>query len=308
MQNCKNVFIERQNLQDRSFTPYTEKQHSIITDSEGSFSFFETSFNHLQFIECSYQFHDEEQICIDIENEVLEMHFRLQGSSSIQRENTSVELHQANNMLTFQKDSQQKVHMRPVQDGYFYEIRIGISHFEKLMSDFYQPSPEYFSGTPLQITPEMRLLLSQMTRTAYTGHMKSLFLEAKMTELFLLQLQQNRTLASGRSMTIRNSEKDKFQYAKQLIEHHTDQFLTVSELAQQSGLTPRKLMQGFKELFGCTVYQHIKHVKMQTARTLLMDTDKHINEIARDVGYQNAQHFITAFKRNFGISPGKMKH
>lgn len=306
MQNYKNVCIERKNMQGSSFNPYTEKQHSLITDSSSS-SFRETSFHHLQFVECCYRFDGDESICIDIEDEVLEMHFRLQGASSIMRNDRPAELQQANHMLTFQQDGQQQVQMYPVQNGYFYEIRVGVSHFEKLLSDFYRPSTEYDSGIPLPLTPEMHLLISQMTATAYTGNMRSLFLEAKMTELFLLQLQQNRTLASGRDITIRNSEKDKIYHVRELIERHNDQFLTISELAQRSDLTPRKLMQGFKALFGCTVYQYIIELKMQTARRLLLHTDKHINEIAQDVGYQNPQHFIAAFKRKFGISPGKLK-
>ncbi|WP_295230453.1 helix-turn-helix transcriptional regulator [uncultured Chryseobacterium sp.] len=67
-------------------------------------------------------------------------------------------------------------------------------------------------------------------------------------------------------------------------------------------------MQGFKALFGCTVYQYIIELKMQTGRRLLFHTDNHINEIAHEVGYQNPQHFIAAFKRKFGISRGKLKN
>lgn len=307
MQKRKNVCIERQNLQDSFFVPYIEKQHLLTRDSS-SFSFCETSFNHLQFIECGYQLYSDENICIEVEDEVLEMHFRLQGSSSMMRNGRPVKLQQANHMLTFQQENRQQVQMHPVQNGDFYEIRIGVSHFEKLLSDFYQPSMRYCSGAPLPLTPEMHLLISQMKGTAYTGNMKSLFLEAKMTELFLLQLQQNHTLASGRDFNIRNSEKEKMHQVKELIEQYTDQFLTVSELALNSDLTPRKLMQGFKALFGCTVYQYIIELKMQTARRLLLNTDKHVNEIAQDVGYQNPQHFIAAFKRKFGISPGKLKN
>lgn len=153
----------------------------------------------------------------------------------------------------------------------------------------------------------MRLLVSEMTCTTCSAAMKSLYLESKMTELFLLQLQQNQVLTTGKSLTIRNAEKDKIQYAKQMIEIDADRFLTVSELAQLCEMTPRKLMSGFKALFNITVFQYVIEVKMLTARSLLMDTDKHINEIAWEVGYPNPQHFISAFKRRFGLSPGKMK-
>ncbi|WP_295230452.1 hypothetical protein [uncultured Chryseobacterium sp.] len=121
---------------------------------------------------------------------------------------------------------------------------VSVLHFEKLLSDFYRPAPEYDSGNPLPLTPEMHLLISQMTGTAYTGNMRSLFLEAKMTELFLLHLQQSRTLTSRKYFTIRNSEKDKIYHVRELIQHHNDQFLTISELAQRSGLPPQKTHAG----------------------------------------------------------------
>lgn len=46
---------------------------------------------------------------------------------------------------------------------------------------------------------------------------------------------------------------------------------------------------------------------MQTAKDLLLEGSKNVNEIAYHIGYQNPQHFISAFKKKFGVSPGKMK-
>lgn len=307
IQEGENIVIQRRNLQHGYFTTYTERHKQIHSRTVGSFAFQEISFDNLQFINCDYQLANKEHICIDIENEVLEMHFRLQGSGTVIRENNSLDLKAGNHMLSFQDNHQQEVWMNPAQNGSFYEIRIGLSHLDKLMGNYSQSSATVFAGIPLTVTPEMYSVISQLRATTYSGNMKALFLEAKMTELFLLQLQQinNRPLLN--TLSIKPYDKDKIYDAKYLIEQHLDEFITISQLSQQVGINQRKLMQGFKALFGCTVYQYIIELKMQTAKDLLLNKNRNVNEVADHIGYQNPQHFISAFKKKFGTSPGKLK-
>lgn len=307
VQNQNTITIQRQNLQNEFFSSYAEKGHRVMTRSGSYFNFCETSFDGVQFIQCDYQLFEKEKLCIDIENEVLEMHFCLSGKSNVYRENKEIDLKTGHNMLTFQNNQQQEICMHPNKNGRFYEIRMGISHFEKLISDFYPSSPKIFSGSPLRITPEMYAVVAQLTNTTYSGKMKALFLEAKMIELFLLQLQQNRNPGSTKPFSFKPPDMDRIYDASQLIERHIDEFITIAQLAQLVGINQRKLMQGFKKLFGCTVYQYINDLKMQTAKSLLLDSNKNVNEVAYHIGYQNSQHFISAFKKKFGFSPGKIK-
>ncbi|MNK32332.1 Regulatory protein PchR [compost metagenome] len=279
-----------------------------MSDAGGILHFQETSFDGLQFIQCDYHLQEMEHVSIDVEDEVLEMHFRLRGASSIYRNDAPTDLKQENNMLTFLNNQKQEVCMLPVENGKFYEIRVGVSHFEKLMLDFYASTPGAFNGKPCCISPKMNAIIAQINAVCYTGKMKALFLEAKMTELFLLQLEQHQKLSSGKHLAIKQTDKGKIQDAKQLIVEHLDEFITISRLAEMVGINQRKLMQGFKEIFGYTIYQYISELKMETARDLLINSDKNVNEIAYHIGYQNTQHFISAFKKRFEISPGKLKN
>lgn len=303
----QNIIIQRENLQSSFFSDYSEKKHHVGIRSEELFVFNEVNFDHLQFIHCNYKLKDQEHLCIDVENEVLEMHFCLSGLSNVVRKDKSLELSTGNNMLTFQNNQQQEVKMFPNEKGRFYEIRIGATHFDKLMSDFYTSESESFAGFPQMITPEMYAVVAQLTNTTYSGKMKALFLEAKMMELFLLQLQQTKKCSSAKLVSLKHSDKDKIYDARQLIEQHIDEFITIDKLSRMTGINQRKLMQGFKELFGCTVYQYISNLKMQTAKRFLIEGNKNVNEVAYEIGYQNPQHFISAFKKKFGISPGTLK-
>jgi len=308
MQNQEKTIIHRYNLQSENFAHYLEKENQVETKSGGVFLFHETIFDSLQFIQCDYSLNHNEHIHIDIEKEVLEMHFRVSGASCIQRSGKPIDLTHGNNMLTYQKDNKQEIVMSPVKDGSFFEIRIGISHFEKLMNEFTMHTPNMYQGDAMAITPAMYSILAQIVNNPYSSKMRALFLEAKMMELFLLQIQQNIDHKQHTSFSYGQRDRDRIYETKQIIDQHINEFLTISKLSQLSGMNRRKLMQGFKELFGTTIHVYITEMKMLEARRLLLDEDKYVNEVADDIGYKNPQHFISAFKKKFGISPGKLKN
>lgn len=307
MQNQELTIIQRNSLKSEKFSAYSEKKYNIKTKSGGAFFFHETTFDSLQFIQCNYTLIKEEQLQINIEKEALEMHFRLDGSSGAYRSGQPLNLIKGSNTITYLEDYRQDIVMSPTETGSFLEIRIGQSHFEKLLSDFVSDTSNLFSGTVMTTTPAMRNTIAQIQINPYNQKMRGLYMEAKMTELFLLQLQKSNNHPHQKSLSFGKMDRDKLFHAKQLIEQHMDQFLTITQLAQLIGMNKRKLMLSFKELFGMTVYSYIKDLKMEEAKRLLLEEDKYVNEVADHIGYQNPQHFITAFKKKFGISPGTLK-
>jgi AraC-like DNA-binding protein len=46
---------------------------------------------------------------------------------------------------------------------------------------------------------------------------------------------------------------------------------------------------------------------MEHGRSLLLDKGMNVSEVAPIVGYRNANHFSTAFKRKFGVNPSRLK-
>jgi AraC-like DNA-binding protein len=96
---------------------------------------------------------------------------------------------------------------------------------------------------------------------------------------------------------------DKLVYAKEIIEQ---QFLhppSLRKLALMAGTNECKLKNGFKTLFGTTVFGYLFDYRMNLARQYLLGTDKTIQEVADAVGYEHQSHFSTAFKRKFRMSP-----
>jgi AraC-like DNA-binding protein len=82
---------------------------------------------------------------------------------------------------------------------------------------------------------------------------------------------------------------------------------TIIQLARKVGVNKQKLTRGFKYIFGLTVYDYLLSVRMARARTLLLETELSITQIALEVGYEYAGNFTTAFKRYFGVPPNVMR-
>jgi AraC-like DNA-binding protein len=50
-------------------------------------------------------------------------------------------------------------------------------------------------------------------------------------------------------------------------------------------------------------YQFVKRMRLDRARTLLVEDDLSVSEVTREVGYASPSHFIAEFKRHFGVTP-----
>ena len=80
-----------------------------------------------------------------------------------------------------------------------------------------------------------------------------------------------------------------------LLEWQSHQRL--QELADEIGLSLKKLKEGFKQIYGDSVFSFLLDYKMEFARKLLESGAHNVNEVGLKVGYSTSSHFIAAFKK-----------
>lgn len=68
-------------------------------------------------------------------------------------------------------------------------------------------------------------------------------------------------------------------------------------LAYNIGMNPNYLSQYFKKKTGVTFTSYVNHAKINTAKDQLANTDKKIQDISKDVGFNNQSAFIRMFKK-----------
>ena len=97
----------------------------------------------------------------------------------------------------------------------------------------------------------------------------------------------------------------KIKRAKEIIISRMTEPPTLQELADEIGLSLNKLKEGFKQIYGDSVYSFLFDYKMEVARQHLASGSYNVNEVGLKVGYSTSSHFIAAFKKKFGTTPKK---
>jgi AraC-like DNA-binding protein len=155
------------------------------------------------------------------------------------------------------------------------------------------------------ITVEMRTVAQQMLQCPFHGVTRRFFLQAKVFELFALQLHgimadQNSSPFSG---TLKPKTIEKIYEARARLVAQLESPPSVLELAQQVGLCDRTLRRGFRELFGTSVIGYLTQQRLHQAKDLLSQGNYTVAEVANNVGYSHLGHFSAAFRKQFGVSP-----
>jgi AraC-like DNA-binding protein len=102
---------------------------------------------------------------------------------------------------------------------------------------------------------------------------------------------------------LRQEQIEAIQEAQTILVNHLDCPPSLKTLAQQVNLNERQLKEGFRQLFGTSVFQYLYEQRMARSRQLLIETDMNVTEVAHHVGYRSIPSFSKAFRRKFGISP-----
>ena len=81
------------------------------------------------------------------------------------------------------------------------------------------------------------------------------------------------------------------------------QNVTLESLAEQFHLSEPYVSKYIKDKSGKTFGEHVAHIRMKRAKTLLKNGNMTVENIAYALGYQNVEHFNRTFKKSFDMTP-----
>ncbi len=163
------------------------------------------------------------------------------------------------------------------------------------------------SKSPLNITtagPVTTSIIHQIFNRGGASPADSLFLKGKILELlsheveFLCGPQRKQTILQPDDVVM-------LQAAKTIIMERMSTPPSIAELARKVGLNEKKIKQGFKELYGTTVYGFLRKYRMEQAKLLFDRDQKSVTDVACAVGYSNVSHFGAIFRHHHGVRPGE---
>jgi AraC-like DNA-binding protein/ligand-binding sensor protein len=119
--------------------------------------------------------------------------------------------------------------------------------------------------------------------------------------------QQLSALANQLVIESQNVEPLLVQKAREYIDKHKTEQLSLADAAKAAGASVFHFCKVFHKATDLTFTDYVARVRLEDARTQLLNPRRRISEIAYDVGFQSLTQFNRTFKRVFGQSPSEFR-
>ena len=274
--------------------------------------FIETGFTVLTFLneeDSTFEFVRE------VDSSFIQFHFCLKGSAVFQFNNGAYKLPmpEEQSLLLYNPQRDLPMNLQLAGNTWVVSILVSIEKFHSLfsreasyitfLSEENKDRKYYKDGN---ISPSMAIALNQVVNYNLHPSIKELYVKGKAYEL--LSLYFNRPPDADVAQCPFLADEDnvtKIKKAKEIIISKMTEPPTLQALSEEIGLSLNKLKEGFKQIYGDSVYSFLFDYKMEVARQLLESGSHNVNEVGLKVGYSTASHFISAFKKKFGTTPKK---
>ncbi len=120
-------------------------------------------------------------------------------------------------------------------------------------------------------------------------------------------LEDGGAFTDGPDFTLRTTERGRLGRTLDFIEAHLGTELCVADLAAEAAMSPSAFSRMFKAATGMPVWSYVMMRRLQRAAGLLRTTDLPISRIAQQIGFSSQAHLSTAFKVEFGATPGDFR-
>ena len=251
----------------------------------------------------------------EINSSFIQFHFCMKGQGDFlfNTGNYVFNVKEEHSILLYNPQRDLPIDLKLQPNTWIIGVVISIKKFHSLFSQdadhIHFLSPEnstkkyYDNGN---INPSMAVVLSQILSSNIHESMKALYLKGKVYELLSLYFNKNEdTDIEQCPFLIDEDNVRKIRLAKEIILKNMSEPPTLQELSEEIGLSLNKLKEGFKQLYGDTVFGYLLNHKMEEARRMLASTNYNVNEVGLRIGYSTSSHFITAFKKKYGTTPKK---
>jgi AraC-like DNA-binding protein len=251
----------------------------------------------------------------EIDSNFIQFHFCTRSYSTFvfNNGNYSLNINEETSLLLYNPQRDLPIHLEAQPKATLVSLLIPIKKFHSLFSkdanyitfltDENKDKKYYKDG---KISPSMAVVLNQLISFNLNTSIKPLYFKAKAYELLSLFFNRSEDADIEQCpFLVDEVNVAKLKKAKDIIISNMVEPPSLKDLAADVGLSLKKLKEGFKQIYGDSVYSFLLDYKMEVARQYLESGKFNVNEVGLKVGYSTASHFIAAFKKKFGTTPKK---
>ena len=258
---------------------------------------------------------DTQQLIREIDSSFIQFHYCLKGSAkfNFNSGNYAFDISDEHVLLLYNPQTDLPLNLELSANSWVISLLISIEKFHSLFSleanyihflSDENRDKKYYDNKP--ISPTMAVVLNQMINYNLHSSIKNLYLKGKAYELLSLYFNRNEDADIEQCPFLIDEQNVlKIRKAKDIIIAHMTDPPSLQELANEVGLSLKKLKEGFKQIYGDSVYSFLFDYKMEYARKLLSTNEHNVNEVGHKIGYSTSSHFIAAFKKKYGTTPKK---
>jgi len=245
----------------------------------------------------------------------VQFHFCIKGASSFSfnEGNYILPLKEENSLLLYNPQRDLPLNITVNANSWVISVLLPIKKFHGLFSTEANyitflsddnKDRKYYKDA--HISPSMAIVLNQLMNYNLHPSIKPLYFKGKAYELLSLYFNRPVDVDIEQCPFLVDEENvAKIKKAKQIIIARMAEPPTLQELADEISLPLNRLKEGFKQIYGDSVFSFLFDYKLEVARQLLATGSHNVNEVGLKVGYSTSSHFIAAFKKKFGTTPKK---
>ena len=181
------------------------------------------------------------------------------------------------------------------------------SRFPGPLREFLDRGSSDFWWRAVPMSVEMHSSARSLVSSMVEARLTPLQLEALSLQLLYLGIRSLECGSPKLSLPLGNRDLRIIEHAAEVLQREYAQAPRIGCLAKRVGMNDAKLCAGFKQVFGITISDYTRHLRMRRAKVLLEESGLSVIEIALEVGYNHASNFATAFRRYYGVTPSQAR-
>ncbi|WP_373516360.1 helix-turn-helix transcriptional regulator, partial [Pricia sp.] len=251
-----------------------------------------------------------QRVAREIDSSFIQFHFCLKGSAKFvfNQGNYALEVSEENSLLLYNPQMDLPLNLDLHPNSWLVSVVMTIRKFHSLFSREADYIPflskenkdkKYYSQEVA--SPAIAVVLSQIMNYNLHPSIKELYIKGKAYELIALYFNKGEgTDVEQCPFLVDEDNVRRIRNAKEIMISRMAEPPTLTELSDEIGLSLKKLKEGFKQIYGDSVFSFLFDYKMEYARKMLETGRHNVNEVGLKVGYSTASHFISAFKKKYG--------
>ena len=246
----------------------------------------------------------------EVNNNFIQIHFSLNSKAQLHYgPHYTLDVKSQSSVLLYNPNQPLPINLSLPEKGKYLVFVVTINKFHALFSQVADIIPflneenknkKYYIDK--ELSPSEVLVLNQIFDDQKLNGMHKLYLKAKVYEIMSLYFSKSN---EDQSCPFLNNETnvEKIKKAKQIVISNMAEPPSLHEIASEVGLSISKLKEGFKHIYGESVFNFLLDYKLEFARKQLLTKQYNVSEISLQVGYSTASHFIAAFRKKYGTTP-----